>query len=212
MTEVDNELSVTQRVGLVGNTTRSLVGAICESRINYWAAYATDFSCPCIFVYLGVHHASSWPAIVFNSLLGLFVFSLIEYAVHRWLLHDLRSALFYLHDAHHNNPEMTSAFLFPTSFLLLMPTWCFLTWGLHFGEASYFLMGLSGGYFYYDTLHHVTHTRWTNQFPFRWLRKRWAFHRVHHRLEQSNFGVTSSFWDHVFGTHQNQLKRRQSRA
>jgi sterol desaturase/sphingolipid hydroxylase (fatty acid hydroxylase superfamily) len=24
---------------------------------------------------------------------------------------------------------------------------------------------------------------------------------VHHRLVDTNFGVTTSFWDHVFGTH-----------
>ena len=138
-------------------------------------------------------------------------FSLIDYAVHRWLLHDRRSALFYMHDAHHNNPEKTSAFLFPTSFLLLIPVWCLLTW-LQFQQASYFLMGLSGGYFYFDTLHHVEHTTRINQIPFRWLKKRWAFHSVHHRIDQSNFGVITSFWDYVFGTHQQQIKRRQSRA
>ena len=44
MIEVGTELSMAERVRQVGNTTRSMVGAICESRINYWAAYATDFS------------------------------------------------------------------------------------------------------------------------------------------------------------------------
>jgi len=203
-------VSVGQRVRLVGNATHSLVETICESRVNYWAGYATDFSCPCIFAYLGLRYAFSWPALIFGTLLGLIVFSLIEYAVHRWLLHDLRSPLFYLHNAHHNDPEKTSAFLFPTSFLLLMPVWFLFAWGFHFPQASFFLLGLSGGYFYFDTLHHVAHTRWTNQFPFRLVRKRWAFHKVHHRIEHSNFGVSTSLWDHVFGTHQNQMKRKQS--
>ena len=186
------------------------MAAICESRVNYWAAYATDFSCPLIFLYLGLREASSWPAAAAACLLGLFVFSLIEYVVHRWLLHDPRSALFYLHDAHHQNPEKTSAFLFPTSILLLMTLWWLLTWGLHVHQAAYFLMGLSGGYLYFDTLHHVEHTTRINQIPFRWLQKRWAFHSVHHRLDQSNFGVTTAFWDSVFGTDQQQMKRRRS--
>jgi sterol desaturase/sphingolipid hydroxylase (fatty acid hydroxylase superfamily) len=201
-----------ETVAQVGAATRSLVEAICESRVNYWAAYAIDFSCPLIFAYIGMHHASSWPAIIVSSLSGLFLFSLIEYAVHRWLLHDLRSALYYLHDAHHNDPRKTSAFLFPTGLLVFMSAWCLLTWGLHFAQASYFLMGLSGGYFYFDTLHHIEHTTRINQLPFRWLKKSWAFHSVHHRIDQGNFGVTTSFWDYVFGTHQRQIKRRQSRA
>jgi sterol desaturase/sphingolipid hydroxylase (fatty acid hydroxylase superfamily) len=210
--EVKTESSMAERVRQAGDTTRSLVGAICDSRVNYWAAYATDLSCPCIFAYLGMHRASNWPAIVFSLLLGLFCFSLIEYVVHRWLLHDQRSALFYLHDAHHNDPEKNSAFLFPTSIVLFVPVWCLLTWGLHVQQASYFMMGLSGGYFYFDTLHHLEHTTRVNQLPFRWMQKIWAFHSVHHRIDGSNFGVTTSFWDYVFGTHQQQIKRKRSRA
>lgn len=209
MIEVGIELDMAERVEQVAQTRRSMVGAICENRVNYWAAYATDFGCPCIFAYLGAQHASGWQAIILSSLLGLFFFSLIEYAVHRWLLHNPRSALFYLHDAHHNNPEKTSAFLFPASVLLLMPVWYVLTRGLHLELASYFLMGFSGGYFYFDTLHHVEHRTRINQIPFRWLKKRWAFHSVHHRLDESNFGVITSFWDYVFRTHQKQVKRRQ---
>ena len=201
-----------ERVRLVGGNTRSLVAAICASRINYWLSYAIDVSCPCIFAYLGMSQASSWPGAVVSTLLGLSAFSLIEYTVHRWLLHDPRSALFYLHDAHHTHPEKISAFLFPTSLMLFLPAWCLLTWGLHVQQASYFLMGLSGGYVYFDTLHHMEHTKRVNQIPFRWLQKIWAFHSVHHRIDQSNFGVTTSFWDYVFGTHQQQIKRRQSRT
>jgi sterol desaturase/sphingolipid hydroxylase (fatty acid hydroxylase superfamily) len=187
-----------------------MIGAICESRLNYWAAYVTDVSCPCIFAYLGMHQSSSWPAAILSCLLGLFFFTLVEYAIHRWLLHDRRSVLFYLHHAHHSSPEKTAAFLFPTSVLLFLPIWCLLTWGLHLHWASFFLMGLSGGYVYFDTIHHIEHTVRVNQIPFRWLKKRWAFHRVHHRIEQSNFGVTTSLWDHVFGTHQKRLKHRQA--
>lgn len=212
MIEVGTELSMVERFKQVGNATRSMVGAICESRFNYWAAFASDFSCPCIFAYLGMHQGSSWPAIVISSLLGLAFFSLIEYAIHRWLLHDLRSALYYLHDAHHNNPGMISAFLFPTGLVVFMTVWGLLTWGLHLQQASWFMMGVSAGYFYFDTLHHVEHTTRINKLPFRWLKKRWAFHSVHHRIEQSNFGVTTAFWDYVFGTHQQQMKRRQARA
>ena len=85
-------------------------------------------------------------------------------------------------------------FLFPTSLMLFLPAWCLLTWGLHVQQASYFLMGLSGGYVYFDMFHHMEHTKRVNQIPFRWLQKIWAFHSVHHRIDQSNFGVTTSFW------------------
>lgn len=186
----------------------SAVKDVCESRINYWAAYATDFSCLVIFLYLGARQSAGWPAIILSTLSGLVVFSFVEYAVHRWLLHSPKSALFYLHDAHHQDPKKISAFLFPTSFLLLMPLWCLLTLGLHLATASYFLVGLSGGYFYFDTLHHMEHNTRINQLPFRWLKKKWAFHSVHHRGGRGNFGVITPVWDYAFGTHYQVLKRR----
>ncbi len=206
MPEVGTDLRMAQGVRLFEDPPRSLVGAICESRLNYWAAYAVDLSCPAIFAYLGMQHAERWPVIVLSSMLGLVLFSLIEYAVHRWLLHDLRSALADLHDAHHANPERTSAFLFPTSLSLLMPAWFLLRWA-HVPEASYVLMGLSAGYVSFDTLHHIEHTTRINRIPFRWLKRTWAFHRVHHRLDRCNYGVITPFWDHVFGTHQTRIKR-----
>ncbi len=207
MLEVGTDSRMAQVMRQFGETARTLIGAICESRLNYWAAYAADLSCPCIFAYLGMQQPERWPVIVLSSMLGLLLFSLIEYAVHRWLLHDLRSVLTDLHDAHHANPERTSAFLFPTSFLLLMPAWFLLRWA-HVAEASYFLMGLSGGYLYFDTLHHVEHTTRINRIPFRWLKRRWAFHSVHHRIDRCNYGVITPFWDHVFGTHQTRIKHR----
>jgi hypothetical protein len=210
--EVDTELSMAERVGQAGNTTRSLVGAICESRINYWAAYATDFSCPCIF-------AISWNAPCIELAGDHFQFAawtvfLQPDRICGPSLAPSRSEKRSFLPARCASQQSRKDLCLPFSHQLLAAYagLVFLTWGLHFQQASYFLMGLSGGYFYYDTLHHVEHTRRINQIPFRWLKKRWAFHSVHHRIEQSNFGVISSFWDHVFGTHQKQIKRRQSRA
>ncbi len=185
----------------------SIVEDICASPVNYWAAYATDFSCPCLFAYLGTHEEFGWPAAVIAALLGLLVFSFVEYAVHRWLLHHRGSTLFYLHDAHHKDPARTSAFLFPMSLAVFLPIWWLLR-EVHVPAASFFMMGVSGGYFYFDTLHHLEHQTRINQLPFRWLKKTWAFHSVHHRIDYSNFGVTTSLWDYVFGTQQRQLKRR----
>lgn len=202
--ELDEAISGRQ----LGDSSRSLLRTLSKSRANYWASYVVDFSCPVIFAFLGLRHHPSWPSIVVDSLSGVFVFTLVEYSIHRWLLHDPRSVLFESHEAHHLQPEKPSAFLFPTSFLILMPIWLFLTGALHMQGASFFLCGFSAGYFYFGALHHLEHTTRINQIPFRWLQGRWAAHSVHHRLDQSNFGVMTSFWDYVFKTHQKQRKRK----
>ncbi len=191
-----------------GDASRTILQTISNNRINYWAAYAVDFGCPVLFGYLGLRHPPGWPSILLSSLCGVAAFTLVEYAIHRWLLHNPQCFLFPLHEAHHQRPGETAAFLFPTSFLVLMPIWWLLTGLLHLAGASFFLCGFSGAYFYYDTLHHFEHTVRINQIPFRWLQGRWAAHSVHHRLDNSNYGVMTSFWDYVFGTHQKQVKRK----
>jgi sterol desaturase/sphingolipid hydroxylase (fatty acid hydroxylase superfamily) len=196
----------------MGEASRSLLRTISKSRINYWASYVVDFSCPVLFGILGLRHQPTWLSAVVSFVFGFFVFTLVEYSIHRWLLHDPRSVLYQAHEAHHLDPEKPSAFLFPASFVVLMPIWWLLTDVLHIHGASFFLCGFSAAYFYYGALHHFEHTTRINQIPFRWLQGRWAAHSVHHRLDNTNFGVMTSFWDYVFGTSQKQAKRKSMTA
>lgn len=207
-----DELDLALRVKQVGSASRSLLNSISKSRTNYWLAYAVDAFCPMLFAYLGLRHRPGWVSIAVCSAIGLAVFSLIEYAIHRWLLHNPETFFFPLHEAHHLHPEQTAAFLFPTSFVVLMPIWFLLVDVLHWQGGSFFLAGLSAGYVYFDTLHHLEHTVRINQIPFRWLQGRWAAHSVHHHLDHTNYGVMTSFWDYVFGTHQKQVKRKSMEA
>jgi sterol desaturase/sphingolipid hydroxylase (fatty acid hydroxylase superfamily) len=192
----------------MGEASRGLLRSISKSRFNYWASYVVDFGCIFLFGCLGLRHPSSWPWVLAAFVFGVAVFTLVEYSIHRWLLHDPRSVLYQAHEAHHIDPHSVAAFLFPASFVVLMPIWVVLVEGLHLQGASFFLCGFSAGYFYYGALHHFEHTTRINQIPFRWLQGRWAAHSVHHRIEHTNYGVMTSFWDYVFGTHQKQRKRK----
>jgi sterol desaturase/sphingolipid hydroxylase (fatty acid hydroxylase superfamily) len=203
-----DELGLSIRVKQLGDTSRGLLRTLSKSRTNYWASYVVDFSCILLFGYLGMRRQTGWESIGVSLVFGLFVFTLVEYCIHRWLLHDPRSVLYQAHEAHHLDPESAAAFLFPASMVVLMAVWVVLTYALHLHGASFFLCGFSAGYFYYGALHHFEHTSRINQIPFRWLQGRWAAHSVHHRLDNRNYGVMTSFWDHVFGTHQRQVKRR----
>lgn len=200
-------MGIARRLRRIPSACRSLMNELSESRANYWASYAVDLSCPILFAFLGVRRWSHWPLAVVSFLVGLILFSLAEYSIHRWLLHDPESIFFPLHAVHHNDPEKPSAFIFPASLAILVPLWFLFTW-IHFPSPSFFLCGFSAGYFYFGMLHHIEHSTRVNQIPFRWLQKRWAAHSVHHHIDQSNFGVMTSFWDYVFGTQQTQQKRK----
>ncbi len=204
--------NVTTFPGTILSASSSAIARISESRANYIASYITDFACPFLFGYLGVRRGATWPSAVLSILFGLIVFTLIEYSIHRWLLHDPENSLYRLHKAHHDHPEEFSAFLFPLSVVALSIIWLFVTYVLRFRLGAFFTCGVAIGYCYFGALHHFEHTTRINQIPFRWLQKRWAAHSVHHRLDQSNFGVMTSFWDYVFGTHQSQRKRTSSRV
>ena len=194
-----------------GTAPRSLLAVFAESRLNYWASYAVDFSCGILFAWLGHRSHLSWPVTLISFIAGLLTFSLIEYSIHRWLLHNPRTLFFPLHEAHHLHPDEPSAFLFPTSLIILGLVWLLCVRVLHLYPASFFISGIAAGYFCFGALHHLEHTTRINQIPFRWLQHRWAAHSVHHHLDQSNFGVLTSFWDFVFGTNYKQIQRK-SRA
>ena len=207
-----DELDLAIKLRQVGAVSSDIVTAISESRVNYWAAFATDFGCIFLFAWLGQRTHPRWPLSLFAFIVGWLVFTLIEYSIHRWLLHKPTSILYDLHEAHHNSPESTSAFLAPTSLVVLGLVWYLLAYLCHIPGMSYFISGISAGYFSFGALHHFEHTTRINQIPFRWLKHRWAAHSVHHHIDQTNFGVLTSFWDHIFSTHYKSARQRPSRT
>ena len=69
----------------------------------------------------------------------------------------------------------------------------------NFATASAVTCGLMLGYLWYISIHHILH-HWHPRHPghFYTLKRRHALH--HHVDETINFGVTSAFWDRLFGT------------
>jgi sterol desaturase/sphingolipid hydroxylase (fatty acid hydroxylase superfamily) len=80
--------------------------------------------------------------------------------------------------------------------VILLPLW----WWVGFNVANGLTVGVMIGYWWYGYVHHVIHhhTRKPSSAYFSELR---AWHmRHHHSPKRGNFGVTSPFWDYVFGT------------
>jgi sterol desaturase/sphingolipid hydroxylase (fatty acid hydroxylase superfamily) len=131
-------------------------------------------------------------------LLGLASWTAIEYGMHRFLFHGVQPFRHW-HEEHHRRPAaligtptLLSAVgigglvFLPVLLLEDMWTSCSLT------------LGLLVGYFIYGIVHHATH-HWDCRSA--WLRNCRRRHARHHRTRSTgNFGVTSAFWDVVFGT------------
>ena len=180
-----------------------LLRAVTRSRANYRASYAIDLLCPIVIGYAGIRQATAaaWPLMIASAVTGVVAFSFIEYAIHRWLFHAATGAVGAMHQAHHDSPHGHTALPCITSAVVATVAWWILSAATGSAIACVFLCGLMSGYFYYAALHHLEHRVRQTALPFRWLQRRWAMHSVHHRLAHTNYGVTTSCWDHVFGTH-----------
>jgi dihydroceramide fatty acyl 2-hydroxylase len=178
-----------------------LLKMVAESRINYWLAYAVDLACPVVLAYLGWQPSSGWAVASLAFFGGAFVFSFIEYAMHRWFFHAPRSIARALHQTHHSSPRAAVAIPFPSSAGAAFLMWSYLAPLAGEQCAGFFGSGLLAAYFCYSLLHHFQHSMRIRALPLRLLRGRWVAHAVHHGRSDRNFGVTTSLWDHVFGTY-----------
>ncbi|KAI0008405.1 inositolphosphorylceramide-B C-26 hydroxylase [Xylariaceae sp. FL0662B] len=142
--------------------------------------------------------------------LGYFIWTLVEYILHRFLFHldyylpDNRVGItmhFLLHGVHHYLPmDKYRLVMPPTLFLVLAtPFWklahTLMFWNWHLATAVF--CGGIFGYVCYDLTHYFLHHQ---NLPL-WYKSLKKYHLAHHFLDyELGFGVTSRFWDRVFGT------------
>ncbi len=140
-----------------------------------------------------------WPELVALTLLGLVAWTLLEYGLHRFVLHGLQPFRSW-HAEHHRRPRAligTPTILSATLIAALVFLPALLLGDLW--RACALTFGLLTGYLIYAVAHHATH-HWRSGNA--WTRQRKRAHALHHSPVASpgRYGVTSSFWDVVFGT------------
>jgi cyclopropane-fatty-acyl-phospholipid synthase len=132
------------------------------------------------------------------AIAGLVGWTLIEYLLHRFVLHGLKPFSTW-HAEHHHRP--TALICTPTvlsgtliAVLIFLPA-------LLLGDlwrACALTCGMLVGYLGYAITHHAIH-HW--RMDSAWLRQRKLWHALHHTPNgpPGHYGVTSAFWDHVLG-------------
>ncbi|CAI5759149.1 unnamed protein product [Candida verbasci] len=141
-------------------------------------------------------------------IMGLFVWTFVEYCLHRFLFHldfylpDHPYALslhFLLHGIHHYLPmDGYRLVLPPTLFIVLAYPFYKLVFAIFpFYMACSGFAGGTLGYIMYDITHYVLHHTKLPKF----LQDLKTYHLEHHyKNYEMGFGVTSKFWDVIFGT------------
>ena len=172
-------------------------------RLSSWGYHADFFVYPALIAasaswalwHQPAHATGHW----FEAVgLGLLAWTAIEYVLHRWVLHRV-PPFNRLHGMHHAHPGA----------LIGTPTWLstslFLTlWAALGHEASApvaggLATGLMTGYLAYALVHDAVHHRRAR--PRSWLYRAKLRHARHHRTgSNSDFGVSTGFWDGVLRT------------
>jgi sterol desaturase/sphingolipid hydroxylase (fatty acid hydroxylase superfamily) len=169
-----------------------------KTRANYWAEFVVDGLLGIVLIIEGLRrHDQSPVAVLFTILLGLFIFSFMEYVCHRWLFHGSIRPLKQGHTLHHGNPLGYDSLPFFLPALVLMGlTWIFVI--CIPASHAYLLSGsIAFGYITYGLSHYLIHHK---RFRHPLLRNWAAHHHIHHHHQGFNFGVTTPLWDVMLGT------------
>ena len=156
-------------------------------------------------LYVSVQRDLSVAAIAALFLLGVLLWTLLEYLIHRYIFHyepktGVGKRLHYIiHGVHHDYPNDARRLVMPPSISVPL---AFLFYGallLFFGRLTPAVFaGLVFGYVCYDMLHYATH-----HFPMRrgmWLWLKQYHLRHHYKDDHVGFGISSPLWDYVFRT------------
>lgn len=141
------------------------------------------------------------------ALIGGFIFwSFAEYIVHRFLYHtESESSFLYnlqhkAHGIHHQYPvDPTRLAMPPVPGLFLSGIFFFIFWLIQPTYVFVFFPGFMIGYLAYISLHYAQHRiKSPRYWPWKAL---WKHHHIHHYVNPYvAYGVSTRFWDLVFGT------------
>ncbi len=146
---------------------------------------------------LALHRGGvSLPRAALFALLGANLWTLVEYVVHRALLHG---AMARSHARHHREPANVRFLHGPLSAWAVTYAVSLVGLTLSFGLARglWAFVGLNAAYVVFELTHAAVHA----DFKARWFRPARVFHASHHygRVTRA-YGFCTPFWDWVFGT------------
>lgn len=156
-------------------------------------------------LYWGMRMGMSWWASALLWVAGFALWTFFEYVLHRWIFHFIpedpkkRTGYYLVHQIHHDYHEW-DRLVAPPMMSLSLGLIFWVVFRLLFGPVVMWPLfaGFIVGYLAYDYVHFYTHFGKPRSNYAKRLRRR---HMQHHTTYPDKwYGVSSAFWDHVFGT------------
>jgi len=179
---------------------KEIILKITSSKWNYYLSLFVDFFTAVLFLGLSIYYSNDIFASIALFIIGVILFTFLEYAVHAWLFHKNHPLKIFIegHANHHKNPFSYDAMPFFMSLIIA----AFFSWILHLimpnSDAFALVGGMALGYFNYSIMHHIMHRRELKSNYWRYMQE---FHFVHHKKPLFNHGITTDIWDRVFNTY-----------
>jgi len=150
-----------------------------------------------------LHFSAGKALLLFGS--GIFFWTFFEYIIHRFVFHFVaespraRKISYVMHGNHHEFPRDSQRLFMPAVPSIILSSLIFLVMKIVSGTFAFaFFPGFLLGYLTYASAHYAIHA-WHP--PFKWMKPIWRNHHLHHyKDDEKGFGVSSHFWDIVFGT------------
>jgi sterol desaturase/sphingolipid hydroxylase (fatty acid hydroxylase superfamily) len=173
------------------------------------------FSVP-LYIYIPVILAFLYRSVILYELsftkilaliiLGIIVWSLTEYLLHRFVFHYVPDSKFGLrihfifHGVHHDYPSDSRRLVMPPSVSVPLALLFFYLFKAILGYiyVAPFMAGFLTGYLFYDMTHYaIHHFNMHNKF---WLAIKNHHMKHHYQDPAKGFGVSSPVWDKIIGT------------
>ncbi|CAH0673850.1 unnamed protein product [Spodoptera exigua] len=143
---------------------------------------------------------------IYHIVLGIILWSILEYSLHRWVFHlnpgssvTMIRLHFLMHGMHHKVPFDGLRQVFPPipAFLLAVVIYSILQFFFDYSFIK--LTGGLIGYLTYDMIHYYVHHGSPRDGTYLYAMKR--YHSNHHFINHDKaFGISSKVWDIVFRT------------
>jgi dihydroceramide fatty acyl 2-hydroxylase len=159
-------------------------------------------------------HGLSPPDVLAIGALGLFVWTLTEYCLHRFVFHYPAQGrigkylVFMFHGVHHAAPRDKTRLVMPPAGGIILMAVLYQIFRLAVPApwiepfCAFFILG----YLVYDYIHYATH-HFAMQSPLLHFLK--VYHLQHHYGAKGlRYGVSSPLWDRVFGTYPANVRAR----
>lgn len=150
---------------------------------------------------------------VFFLIAGIFLWTLMEYVIHRWAFHYHpksergKRIHFLVHGIHHDYPRDATRLVMPLLVSIPLAVFFYFLFQAIFGV--YYMNIFSGfifGYVSYDSIHYATHHFEMKGKIGKFLK---TYHlRHHYGDDHTAYGVSNPLWDYVFGTVPQQVREK----